>query len=45
MENITISHGYETVKKLYDEEFNRDKRLVKTSNDEPTPIDLSLIHI
>lgn len=39
MENITISHDYEIVKKLYDEELNRDKRFVKTSNDEPTPID------
>ena len=37
--NITIKQGYQIVKKLYDEELNKDKRLVKTSNDEPTPID------
>ena len=36
--NITISHGYEKLKEYYDKELNTDKKLVKTSNDEPTPI-------
>ena len=37
--NITISHDYNAVKEHYDKELNKDKKLVKTSNDEPTPID------
>ena len=36
--NITISHDYEKLKEYYDKELNTDKKLVKTSNDEPTPI-------
>tara|TARA_B100000902_G_scaffold138830_1_gene136968 strand:- start:173 stop:1435 length:1263 start_codon:yes stop_codon:yes gene_type:complete len=36
--NITISHDYEKLKEYYDKELNIDKKLVKTSNDEPTPI-------
>ena len=29
---------YNTIKKYYDENLNKDKKLVITSNDEPTPI-------
>ena len=36
--NITILHDYEKLKEYYDKELNTDKKLVKTSNDEPTPI-------
>tara|TARA_B100001057_G_C22804862_1_gene932970 strand:+ start:557 stop:1822 length:1266 start_codon:yes stop_codon:yes gene_type:complete len=38
MEEITIDNEYGILKKYYDEVLNKDKRLVKTSNDEPTPI-------
>ena len=36
--NTTISHDYQKLKEYYDNELNTDKKLVKTSNDEPTPI-------
>ena len=34
----TIDNGYDIVKKYYNETLNKDKKLVITSNDEPTPI-------
>lgn len=36
---ITINNDYETIKKYYDDILNKDKDLVVTSNDEPTPMD------
>lgn len=35
----TIECDYSEVKKYYDHILNKDKRLVETSNDEPTPLD------
>lgn len=35
----TIDTDYNTVKNYYDTVLNKDKTLVETSNDEPTPID------
>jgi methylase of polypeptide subunit release factors len=35
---MDILGEYQTVKEYYDEELNKNKDLVKTSNDEPTPI-------
>ena len=37
--NPTINNNYQEIKKYYDTILNLDKRLVQTSNDEPTPID------
>ena len=34
----TIENEYDIIKKYYDEVLNKDSSLVKTSNDEPTPI-------
>ena len=34
----TIDSEYDIIKKYYDNELNQDKYLVKTSNDEPTPL-------
>ena len=36
---FTINNDYTTTKQYYDNVLNKDKKLVKTSNDEPTPID------
>jgi methylase of polypeptide subunit release factors len=36
--NITIDHGYSKIKEYYDDTLNKDENLVKTSNDEPTPL-------
>jgi adenine-specific DNA-methyltransferase len=36
--SITINDEYSILKTYYDSVLNKDKRLVKTSNDEPTPI-------
>ena len=38
MPNISTS-DYTTIKQYYDDILNKDKKLVETSNDEPTPID------
>ena len=38
MSGQTIESGYEPLKQYYDNELNKDKTLVKTSNDEPTPL-------
>tara|TARA_B110000046_G_scaffold185958_1_gene230790 strand:- start:15029 stop:16294 length:1266 start_codon:yes stop_codon:yes gene_type:complete len=37
MDKPTIDDGYENIKKYYDDNLNKDKNLVKTTNDEPTP--------
>ena len=34
----TIENKYDIIKKYYDEVLNKDSSLVKTSNDEPTPL-------
>ena len=36
--NPTINDDFEVVKQYYDDTLNKDKQLVVTSNDEPTPI-------
>jgi adenine-specific DNA-methyltransferase len=36
---MNIYKGYDELKKYYNETLNKDKSLVKTSNDEPTPIE------
>ena len=38
MELPTIQSQYDILKNYYDENLNKNKKLVKTSNDEPTPI-------
>jgi hypothetical protein len=38
-EEITIESDYNKLKEYYDEVLNKDNKLIKTSNDEPTPID------
>lgn len=38
-EIISIDSSYEKVKDYYDNELNKNKDLIKTSNDEPTPLD------
>ena len=37
-DNPTINDDFEVVKKYYDDILNKDKQLVVTTNDEPTPI-------
>ncbi len=39
MDPITIFKKYAEIKAYYDDDLNKNKDLVKTSNDEPTPID------
>lgn len=39
MDVPTLEHEYTYIKKYYDEVLNKDSSLVRTSNDEPTPID------
>ena len=36
---FTINNDYTSTKQYYDNVLNKDKKLVKTSNGEPTPID------
>ena len=36
---MNIDLDYQTLKNYYDETLNKNKDLVQTSNDEPTPID------
>ena len=36
---MNIELDYQTLKNYYDETLNKNKDLVQTSNDEPTPID------
>jgi len=38
MESVTVDDGLPAVKRYYDEVLNKDKTLVITTNDEPTPL-------
>ena len=39
VKQLTFDHDYNTIKNYYNNILNKDKTLVETSNDEPTPID------